>query len=153
MKCQPGCVVRMPNDMQRLLRATSIVLCSVCALLACSNPFGTSREIALSMADIEAPATITAAGPLDITVIVRTGGCVTFRRLDVARGGPIVNINAVGHDASGPTINCPADVREERKALRITGTFADSVILNGRQPDGSVLRRRVVVVGAAEGTP
>jgi hypothetical protein len=120
--------------------------------VACSNPFATSREIALQIARLDAPASVNAAGPLDVIVLVRVGGCVTFRRFDVGRAGAIVNISAVGHDASGPSINCPADIREEARGLRIAGTFADSVVLNARQPDGSVLRHRVNVVSAALGS-
>jgi len=128
-----------------LLAARAVT--AIALSLSCSNPLGTSREIALPIADIQAPAAILPAGPLDIIVVVQTGGCVTFRRLDSARGGSVVTVSAIGHDASGPRINCPTDVRQEPKALRISGTFADSVVINGRQPDGSVLRRRVSVAG------
>jgi hypothetical protein len=116
------------------------------ALLACSNPIESSREVTLSISDIEVPVTIPRTGPLDIVVIVRTGGCISFRRLDVNRSGSSsVEVRGIGLDGSGPGIACPADVREERHPLTFTGAFADSVVVTGRQPDGNTLRRKVIV--------
>lgn len=120
--------------------------CCAVVFLACSDSTDPGREVTLEIADIEAPVTMPRAGPLEIVVIVRTGGCVTFLRLDVNRAGSsTIDVRGVGSDAGGPGIACPADIREERQGLRITGTFADSVIVNGRQPDGSTLRRKVIV--------
>jgi hypothetical protein len=117
----------------------------VALIVACSNPFATGREVRLYIRELQTPLTVRASGPLDAVAVVYVGGCVSFRRFQIARNGPTVQVTAVGHDAGGRGVSCPADIRDESKAMRIYGTFADSLILSARQPDGTTLRRRVIV--------
>lgn len=127
------------------IKRLGLALSSLTAALACSNPFASGDEVRLFIAEIQAPATVNVAGPLDATAVVSTGGCVSFRRLDVERSGATVRITAIGRDGSGPGINCPADIRLEPKAFRVAGPFADSLVLSARQPDRTTLRRVVAV--------
>lgn len=122
-----------------------LVLSGLSSALACSNPFGSGREVRLYLTELQAPSTVRAAGPLDASAVVSVGGCVSFRRLEVQRSGSMVQLTAIGHDGSGPGILCPADIRLEPRAFRVVGPFADSLVLNGHQPDGATLRRRVIV--------
>ena len=115
------------------------------ATLACSNPFGGDDEVRLFVHELQAPAFVSAAGPLDATAVVSTGGCISFRRLELERAGSNVQITAVGHDGGGPGINCPANIRLEPKAFRINGPFSDSLVLSARQPNRTSLRHVVTI--------
>ncbi len=114
---------------------------------ACGDPLGADREVVLGVLAIDAPATFAAGTPIPVTLTVRTGGCLSFRRIEAVRqGADRARLRAIGTDAGGPGVVCTADVRQEQHATSVQPPAGDVLTIGVESPEGDVpdvvVRRR-----------
>jgi hypothetical protein len=108
-----------------------------CALAACGDPLGTSRDVILGISELEVPAEAPANTAVVVRATVVTGGCLTFTKLEATRITGRVTLVARGRDASGPNVACPADIRYTVHEYRAEPPLSDPFTVVAKQPDGT----------------
>ncbi|MDB4879037.1 MAG: hypothetical protein JWL60_483 [Gemmatimonadetes bacterium] len=101
---------------------------------------GPGNEVLLPITAIHAPATVHPDSLLRLRYVAQGGGCVSANRFESQRTFGDVHVSAIGIDASGPGVACTADVRFYEGRYATGPDYGDSVVVHGRQPDGSELR-------------
>ncbi|WP_291427109.1 hypothetical protein [Deinococcus sp.] len=103
------------------MRKLSIGLVSILilGLVACNSDPVTepnkNSEVVLGVKSVELPQQAQATAPLDITVEVIVGGCISFNRLEVvSRTASQLNLRAIGTNSEKPGIVCTADIRWQK---------------------------------------
>ena len=124
---------------------SSVVLGLTAAVVACEDAFGPSRAVVLRITAIEAPAEVRSNEELVVRVTIQTGGCLSFTGLDAVKTTGRFTLTARGTDSSGPTVDCPADIRTEVRDVRGTPPHTDPMTVVANQPDGSTTTRTVRV--------
>jgi len=125
----------------------------ICSFAGCTNPIVNGRrDMTLYVSEIDVPASAPPTGTLMATVTVQTGGCKQFDRFEVTRTPSSATIEAKGTDAGANAI-CTADIRNEKKALDLSGPFSDPFTIRAIQPDATVLLRTVRIQQSNEQSP
>jgi hypothetical protein len=113
--------------------------------IACEDPFGTVRQIALPITAVEAPASVNVGDAPVVRVTVQSGGCKRFEKLNAVRTPERVTIAARGTDSSGPRVSCPGDIRSDVVEYRAQPLLVDPFTVVAKQPDGSETIRTIRV--------
>ena len=124
----------------RLQRLVTILLLASTACLTAP-----SREVALQISAIDLPATVSPDSVLRLRIKALAGGCRFFDRFEVTRNLVDVDVRAVGIDRGRPDHACTDDIRVHEGTYVLLPPYGDSVIVRGRQPDGSAMVRVVRV--------
>ena len=109
----------------------------------CIDVFNLESEVQLPIAELVVPESVTAQGPLNVTLTVVTGGCREFDRIESRRTGGALIIEAWGTDSGGEA--CTDDIRYEPHQHSINGPFSNPLIVSAVQPDGSSFTKTVRV--------
>lgn len=121
-------------------------LALVLALTAgCESVFDPGKTITLPITALDAPGAVAAGEGVVVRVTVESGGCRTFQRLEAQRAPGRVTLTARGRDSSGPSVNCPADIRTDIRDYGIDPPLADPFTVAAHQPDGSEMTRVIRV--------
>lgn len=109
----------------------------------CINVFDLESEVQLPIAELVVPESVTAQGPLNVSLTVVTGGCREFDRIESRRTGGAYILEAWGTDSGGEA--CTDDIRYEPHQHSISGPFSNPLIVSAVQPDGSSFTETVRV--------
>lgn len=104
-----------------------------------------SSEVALRISALDLPPTFSPDSVLRLRVTAMAGGCVHFDRFEVERNLVDVNVRAIGIDRGGLGQTCTADIRFHEGTYTLVPPYGDSVVVRGRQPDGTAMVRVVRV--------
>ena len=125
-------------------RAKSVLAGCVLLLgVGCINVFDLESEVQLPIAELIVPESVTAQGPLNVSLTVVTGGCREFDRIESRRTGGAFILEAWGTDSGGEA--CTDDIRYEPHQYSINGPFSNPLIVSAVQPDGSSFTKTVRV--------
>jgi hypothetical protein len=110
---------------------------------SCEVALGPGRDVTLRITNVEAPAEVAAGAALTVRVTVESGGCRHFDAVVVTQSDERATIVARGHDASGPGINCPGDIRYTDREVRLEPPLLDPYTVIAKQPNGPPTTRTV----------
>ena len=119
------------------MRTTSLIAAAVMVLMPACNPFAPDQTVELGVRELNAPSTTPANVPLDVTLVVELGGCLSFDRIQVQRSGAEATLTVLGKDSSigRKNVACTSDIRYESHIVRFdppfSGTF-DITVNRGR---------------------
>ncbi len=120
------------------MKPASFVVGSVLfALAACRNPFAADQSTILGVSELTAPSTSAGNAPLDVTLTVELGGCLSFDRIQIQRYAGGATLTVWGTDASigRKNVSCTADIRYEPHNVRFDPPFSgafDITVNRGR---------------------
>lgn len=102
------------------------VVAGLVALSGC-NISDPDQSVILPVTTLDAPSTVAATNPINVTLTVQTGGCTGFDRIEVQKSEASARIVPWGTNASlgRKDISCPTDVRYETHEVRIDPPFAN----------------------------
>ena len=127
------------------MRASLLVAVLCLAGSACRNNTGPiDHLVVLTVDKVEAPATISAASPLDVVLSVMTNPCQSFTRIDAERLSSSAKLTAIGHD---PEKGCTDLGLLQPKSYRleppfVPGTFTITVDRGRLSPLVATIRIR-----------
>ena len=81
----------------KLSTSVSLIV-ALAVLLACRNSNESFTPVILGVSSVDAPTSISSGSPINVTLNVQVGGCLTFDRLEVNRSSSGASIIAWGHD-------------------------------------------------------
>jgi hypothetical protein len=100
-------------------------LATVVSATGCSAIFGPDQTVVLHVSKLEAPPNVGANSAFGVGLTVETGGCVSFRRIQVDRDNTGATMTAYGRDASiGKNVLCPDFIQETLHVVQLNPPFS-----------------------------
>lgn len=98
-------------------------------IIASCNPFEPDQSVILHVANLDAPATITAGSSFAaVLTVTMENGCLSFDRIETQRSTSSATITVWGKDAAAgrKDVMCPQNVSSETHTLQFNPPFANT---------------------------